>query len=110
MESDRMLMNEKRKTPLEKQRISQQQKDYYLKNREKKIALRHIRYNTRKNAKLNTCILCGNKSKLQCHHINYFHSDAYLILCSKCHRKMHRRYDYNALKFFEGGVNAMLDM
>ncbi len=92
----------------EEQRIKRRQ--YYLKNREKLLKNRselwtkeyhnnpefkkkcQFRYKTVSlvSLKNKVCSKCGLKEDLHRHHLNYDDIKAFIILCRKCHNKVHQ--------------------
>lgn len=74
-------------TPAYRKRLlNRLQKNYKsnVRNKTKKYMKEH-------NIKFNQCIMCGEESYIEIHHINY--SEPYIVspLCIRCHRKQHSK-------------------
>lgn len=62
----------------------------YLKYKEKHLLRGKTKNRFRVLKEQSKCLICGSKDRLHFHHLTY-QVDNFIIVCSKCHHKIHRK-------------------
>ena len=106
----RDTQRERRKLPEVKAREAIWQKQYHLKNRLKRIKMQKVRYETSKKVIKTKCCFGGSTENLKTHHSSYDNYNDFFVSCEVCHRKHHRKYDYNSPESIRGGLIALSKM